>query len=1171
MHEAEEALRNTGYEHLRLLGRGASGVVFRAYDPARHAEVALKVSRGSGGRDPHRLKREFRVRADVEHPNLVQLYELEVGASLAFYSMEFVDGVTFDRVVARERGDRARLLDSTQSMVRQIADALLALHAHGVTHGDVKPHNVMMAPDGRAVLIDFDLSSRERTFDCGPGAAGAEMVGTLGYMAPEVALGAETSLASDVYSLAAAAFEAATGAPPHWDEEASQLVTRRLNSAPVVDDELRRSHPVLHAFLSRALAPAAAERPGRDALAELLELSPLAEPRASCFYGRRAELARLCARSDGEYHAFVVDGPSGIGKTTLVARALRERERHGSGLTLTARCYPAERVPFNAVDGCIDGLAAFFLRRTAPEPDPGDALDLSRVFPQFEPLAPSSSAPPADEPSALLPRARAGLAKILARLASQLPVRVFIDDFQWCDRDSLAFLRELERRRVPVTLFIAARELGDVQLEWLRAHAPEDATRLELTGMDSSAIAEFARARNASVSDAAIGELERDTQGNPFLLDCVLQTHAAPERLSVPAALAARCDAATPNAARLLSILCIAGAPLARSLAHRLCGTASVELARAGLLARAVSDRRDAIVPSHDRVSAFVCSRLSATEQRELHAELADALIEDSPNSPGLVAHHLSRAGRAATACAWHVRAARQAEAQCAWGAAADHYLAAVEGAASEDFELLRSLGRASENAGKPAQAAEAFRAAARWSREPIDSIRAAEVLWGTGEIARGKAAVNDVFALSGLRFHTGARSLAAGTYWRLRARAAKPAAHSTPVDRLRCELCFAVGGALAVADAMGAYALQGRAVYEARKTGAPEDLVRALGPELIYVGATSLAEDKRERLRAELSAAGARTQQSGIHALAALCRGYEAFLRGELVTARAELDVARRHFRESNYLGWPSKLANRGFAWVLWLSGRYAEFRDALAPLIDAAHDSADYLTWMQISALSVHESLLDGDVAEAQRRLGRLREFERCEVPAGTLFVLDHASLQLDLYAGDWSRAKAELARLKRAWRPVMRFAHVRVEHAWFTALEELLSARPRAAGNVTRVARWLLGERLPWARALGHALSAAVEAELGNRDEGLRHYELASTALADLGFAAHADAARLQAASLAADAARAARLVRALRERGVRDVKRWLRITMPGPLLRDGASSEASSFSTALLASG
>jgi hypothetical protein len=139
-------------------------------------------------------------------------------------------------------------------------------------------------------------------------------------------------------------------------------------------------------------------------------------------------------------------------------------------------------------------------------------------------------------------------------------------------------------------------------------------------------------------------------------------------------------------------------------------------------------------------------------------------------------------------------------------------------------------------------------------------------------------------------------------------------------------------------------------------------------------------------------------------------------------------------------------------------------------------------------------------------------------------------------------------------------MRFAHVRVEHAWFSALEELSSARPGAAGKVARIARRLLAGALPWSRALGHALGGAVEAELGRRDSALRHYELAAALLEELGFAAHADAARLQAAELAADPVLAARIAESLGERGVRDVGRWLRITMPGPLLRDQASSGA-----------
>ncbi len=457
MHEAEVALRNTRYERLRVLGHGASGVVYRAHDPARAADVALKVSRSIRHEEAYRLKREFRVRADIEHPNLVELHELEVRPSLAFYSMELVEGVTFDRTVELERRDRGRLLDTTLAMVRQVGSALLALDARGVTHGDVKPHNVMITPSARVVLIDFDLSSRNRGLDARLDSSAAEMVGTLAYMAPEVALGADTSFASDVYSLAATAFEAVTGAPPHFREDTAELVTLRLNAAPLLGEDLRRSHPALYAFLSRALEPDAARRPTPGELAHLLELSPPAGPVSAGFYGRRSELARIRERTDGEYHAFVVEGASGIGKTTLVERALDERQREKPGLTLFSRCYPAERVPFNAIDGCADGLAEFLHGQTALEPYFDDAVHLSRVFPQLVRLGLPGVAGGAEEREELLPRARAAFAKLLGRLAARLPVRLFIDDFQWCDRDSLAFLRELTRRRAAVTLFVAAR------------------------------------------------------------------------------------------------------------------------------------------------------------------------------------------------------------------------------------------------------------------------------------------------------------------------------------------------------------------------------------------------------------------------------------------------------------------------------------------------------------------------------------------------------------------------------------------------------------------------------------------------------------------------------------------------------------------------------------------
>src|ERR1019366_3989958 len=167
------------------LGEGGSGVVYDAFDRERGARVALKMLRHVNPENLARLKREFRTVQDVHHANLVRLGDLVFDNDEWCFTMELVEGHDFIEYVPtrglrrRERPDTspdagALGLASTEpagrpapgpefdeprtrDALRQLADALTALHGAGLVHRDVKPSNVRVARDGRAVLLDFGL------------------------------------------------------------------------------------------------------------------------------------------------------------------------------------------------------------------------------------------------------------------------------------------------------------------------------------------------------------------------------------------------------------------------------------------------------------------------------------------------------------------------------------------------------------------------------------------------------------------------------------------------------------------------------------------------------------------------------------------------------------------------------------------------------------------------------------------------------------------------------------------------------------------------------------------------------------------------------------------------------------------------------------------------------
>ena len=168
----QPASPDTRYELLRPLGEGATGVVYLARDRESGEEVALKKLVRLDARSVARFKREFRSLADLHHPNLIKLYDLQHASDGWFLTMELVDGSDLRRglILAQEPGitldglqslraaapDPARIPGIAQAFAH-LADGIRAIHRAGMLHRDLKPSNVMITKDGRVVVLDFGL------------------------------------------------------------------------------------------------------------------------------------------------------------------------------------------------------------------------------------------------------------------------------------------------------------------------------------------------------------------------------------------------------------------------------------------------------------------------------------------------------------------------------------------------------------------------------------------------------------------------------------------------------------------------------------------------------------------------------------------------------------------------------------------------------------------------------------------------------------------------------------------------------------------------------------------------------------------------------------------------------------------------------------------------------
>jgi eukaryotic-like serine/threonine-protein kinase len=243
------------YELLAPLARGGMGQVWRARDRLLGRPVAVKILRSEFTDDPGfraRFRSEAQHAAVMVHPNIASVFDYgEVAApgtqeTVAYLVMELVDGESLAHLLRREGRLSPEL---TLSIVRQTAAALAAAHGAGIVHRDIKPGNVLVAPDGTVKITDFGVAWSAASV---PLTRTGQVIGTAHYLSPEQAQGDKATPASDVYALGAVAYECLAGRRLFDGESSVQIVLRQIRDEP--DPLPADVPPDLRELVLRALA-----------------------------------------------------------------------------------------------------------------------------------------------------------------------------------------------------------------------------------------------------------------------------------------------------------------------------------------------------------------------------------------------------------------------------------------------------------------------------------------------------------------------------------------------------------------------------------------------------------------------------------------------------------------------------------------------------------------------------------------------------------------------------------------------------------------------------------------------------------------------------------------------------------------------------------------------------
>jgi serine/threonine-protein kinase len=255
------------YEIEEKIGAGGMAIVYRAKDTLLNRTVAIKVLREQYASDEgfiRRFRREAQSAASLSHQNIVSIYDVGKDGNEDYIVMEYVKGQTLKDII---RTQAPLSQDKAIHIVRQIAEALVHAHANNIIHRDIKPQNILIAPDGRAKVTDFGIA---RAASSATVTHTGDIVGSVHYLSPEQAKGSQTTEQSDIYSLGIILYELIAGRLPYDGDTAITIALKHIQEEVELPGKLVAGvSPELETVIMKALAKSLQDR--YKSAAEFLE------------------------------------------------------------------------------------------------------------------------------------------------------------------------------------------------------------------------------------------------------------------------------------------------------------------------------------------------------------------------------------------------------------------------------------------------------------------------------------------------------------------------------------------------------------------------------------------------------------------------------------------------------------------------------------------------------------------------------------------------------------------------------------------------------------------------------------------------------------------------------------------------------------------------------------